>query len=191
MTVIAVARPFQHGQPPVRYAIGLHDVDDAIAQHPYVIAHCEAAVVAAGGVLVQHRPSPHSMQSAGVNVFSSSMQIVGSIAPASPDDPVIEHWPPHVRPGHTAPGIEPPPIQFPQSAAAYDYYYSATGRLYQLRPVDDAGMPLGDWQPAPPTPIGKMILRPPDVPPEDPQVATLMRVQREAAAARMRGWRPV
>jgi hypothetical protein len=93
MAVLQIARPFTWNggtKPHLRYGVGCYDIPDPVAAHWYVQWHTQAAVLARGGALIQHR-DPIVTGWAGANCYADGMGVVSSIEPQPID---IWSWPP-------------------------------------------------------------------------------------------------
>jgi hypothetical protein len=107
MPAVKVARPFSwnHGRTHWRYGVGVYDIPDALLAHQYVLHHLEAAVLARGEALMQHR-TPVLPWSPG-DRYGVSLSRVSQI---EPQDIQIWKWPPQLDQSWTfGPHVEPAP----------------------------------------------------------------------------------
>jgi hypothetical protein len=105
---IAMARPFSYHPdtlPALRYGVGLYDAPDEVAQHPFVLPHLQAAILAGGGILLQPRLVPTDVPSFR-QLDIHALEIVPMILPGRAP---LYAWPPAGAPPFRAGELEPAP----------------------------------------------------------------------------------
>jgi hypothetical protein len=221
MAICQVARPFSlrvAGQRlKYRYGVGVYTIDDALAAHSYVQHHLQAAIVAKGEALVQHRQPQMSWY--GGSVWYRSLSIVQNI---EPQQVLIWRWPLLGNGGADFPWhageIEPAPGAMLLVAARHTKEDGTEEWRGELREAPRMSVPDGYYQghgtpvavePNPfasfgPTTVGDCIVFgemsatpfvldrwPPAFPPEAPEVRQARLLQERAVAAAQSGsWRP-
>jgi hypothetical protein len=164
--------------------VGVYDIPVPFASHWYVQHHTQAAVLARGGLLLQHRDPPMNTW-AGVNFFGDGVTEVGNIEPQEIE---IWTWPPWAggSPQFIDGSVEPAPwavtfimVEIPDRPGHYERVLAPApmtippGRFSHATPSSGiAGSPVR-WPSAPK--IGDVYLPGlmPGTAPVDPQTVSI------------------